>query len=77
VLTASGLTVAGLIAGSVIVETAFGIDGLGSLLVESILSKDYAPVTAIAVLIVIAFVTITTLIDFAQTWLDPRLRDRR
>lgn len=77
VLTASGLTVAGLIAGSVIVETAFGIDGLGSLLVESILSKDYAPVTAIAVLIVIAFVTITTLIDFAQTRLDPRLRDGR
>lgn len=76
VLTASGLTVAGLIAGSVIVETAFGIDGLGSLLVESILSKDYAPVTAIAVLIVIAFVTITTLIDLAQTRLDPRLRDR-
>ena len=72
VLTASGLTVAGLIAGSVIVETAFGIDGLGSLLITSILSKDYAPVIAISVLIVIAFVTITTLIDFAQTRLDPR-----
>lgn len=76
VLTASGLTVAGLIAGSVIVETAFGIDGLGSLLVKSILSKDYAPVTAIAVVIVIVFVAITTLIDFAQSRLDPRLRDQ-
>lgn len=74
ILTASGLTVAGLVAGSVIVETAFAIDGLGSLLVKSISSKDYAPATAIAVIIVVVFVTITTLIDLIQVRADPRLR---
>ena len=74
VLTASGLTVAGLVAGSVVVESAFAVDGLGSLLVRSVAGKDYSPVTAIAVIIVAVFVLVTTLIDVAQTVLDPKLR---
>ncbi|MEO5662663.1 MAG: ABC transporter permease [Nocardioides sp.] len=74
VLTASGLTVAGLVAGSVVVESVFAIDGLGSLLVKSVSSKDYAPVTAISMIIVAVFVIVTTTIDLAQVALDPRLR---
>lgn len=76
VMTASGLTVAGLIAGSIVVEEAFGIDGVGSMLVSSISSKDYPVVVAISTLIVIAFVVITTLIDIAQVLLDPREKER-
>jgi peptide/nickel transport system permease protein len=75
VLTASGLTVAGLVAGSVVVETAFGIDGVGAMLVKSVSSKDYAPTTAISVLVVMVFVVVTTVIDFVQTRVDPRLRE--
>lgn len=74
VLTASGLTVAGLIAGSVVVEPVFAIDGLGSLLVKSVSNKDYAPVIAISMIIVTVFVVVTTAIDVIQIALDPRLR---
>ncbi|MFG2966883.1 ABC transporter permease [Streptomyces sp. NPDC048288] len=74
VLTASGLTVAGLVAGSVIVETAFSVDGIGSLLMKSVTNKDYPVVMAISMLIVVIFVVVTTLLDLAQTVLDPRTR---
>lgn len=74
VMTASGLTVAGLIAGSIVVEEAFGIDGIGSMLVSSISAKDYPVVLAISMIIVVAFVLITTAIDLAQGLLDPRAR---
>ncbi|MEU9448894.1 ABC transporter permease [Streptomyces sp. NPDC048277] len=74
VMTASGLTVAGLVAGSVVVETAFSVDGIGSLLMKSVTNKDYPVVMAISMLIVVIFVAVTTLLDLAQTVLDPRTR---
>lgn len=72
VLTASGLAVAGLFAGTVVVEQAFSIDGIGGLLIRSVSSKDYAVVTAISMIIVVAFVVVTTAIDLVQAVLDPR-----
>ena len=76
VLTVSGLTAASLVAGSVVVESAFGIDGLGSLLVKSVSGKDYPVVSAASLVIVIVFVVVMTVLDIAQTALDPRLRRR-
>ncbi len=76
IVTISGLMLAGLIASSVVVETAFGIGGIGSLLVDSILTKDYNVVQAISVLLVVVFVVVTTVIDALQVALDPRLRSR-
>lgn len=73
VLTASGLTVAGLVAGSVVAESAFGVDGIGSLLLRSVLDKDYPVVLAIALLIVVIFVAVNMLVDLAQGLLDPQL----
>lgn len=74
VLTASGLAVAGLVSGTVIVEQVFSIDGIGALLVESITGKDYSVVMVISIVIVIIFVVITTAIDMLQSILDPRTR---
>jgi peptide/nickel transport system permease protein len=76
IITVSGLTVAGLIAGSIVVETAFGIGGMGSLLVQSVSAKDTNMVLAISLILVAAFVIATTLSDLAHLALDPRLRDR-
>ncbi|MBP2326455.1 peptide/nickel transport system permease protein [Kibdelosporangium banguiense] len=76
VLTVSGLMVGGLVAGSVVVENAFGIDGLGSLLVKGVLNKDYAVVNAVSLIIVVVFVVVTTVVDLVHTALDPRLRER-
>ena len=74
VLTASGLTVAGLVAGSVVVEKAFAVDGVGSLLISSVQNKDYPVVLAISMIIIVIFVVVTTLLDAAQLLLDPRTR---
>lgn len=74
VITSSGLAVAGLFSGTLVVEKAFGIEGIGSLLVDSIASKDYSVVTATSMIIVIAFVVIMTTIDLLQDVLDPLSR---
>jgi peptide/nickel transport system permease protein len=76
ITTVSGLTVAGLIAGDVVVEQAFGINGLGSFLVQSTLDKDFASVQAVALILVTAFVVINAIVDLWSLALDPRLRAR-
>lgn len=76
ITTVSGLTVAGLIAGDVVVEQAFGINGLGSFLVQSALDKDFASVQAVALILVTAFVVINVIVDLWSLVLDPRLRAR-
>ncbi len=74
VTTVAGLTVAGLIAGAVVVEEAFGLNGIGSLLVQSASQKDFAVVQAIALLLVATFVIANAVVDLVNGLLDPRLR---
>jgi peptide/nickel transport system permease protein len=73
ITTVSGLTVAGLIAGSVVVENAFALNGLGSYLVTSVEQKDFPVVQAIALLLVAAFVVINTIVDILYAVIDPRI----
>ena len=73
ITTAFGLAAASLIAGSVAVEFAFGIDGLGTLLIKAVSTKDYPVVLAISVIIVLTYVVVTTLMDWAHKRMDPRL----
>jgi peptide/nickel transport system permease protein len=70
----AGLTVAGLIAGAVVVEQAFGLNGLGSFLVQAASQKDFAVVQAISLLLVSTFVVANAVVDLANGVLDPRLR---
>jgi peptide/nickel transport system permease protein len=74
VTTVAGLTVAGLIAGAVVVENAFGLNGIGSLLVQSASQKDFAVVQAISLLLVATFVIANAVVDLVNGLLDPRLR---
>ncbi|MDL9978557.1 ABC transporter permease [Microbacterium candidum] len=73
VLTVAGLTIAGLIAGSVVVEQVFQLGGLGQTLVSSVQQKDFPVVQAICLVYVTAFIVLNTLIDIAYTLLDPRV----
>ena len=74
VTTVAGLTVAGLIAGSVVVENAFAVNGLGSYLVTSVEQKDFQVVQAITLLLVAAFVVVNTGVDMLYALIDPRVR---
>jgi peptide/nickel transport system permease protein len=73
VTTVAGVTVGGLIAGAVVVETLFQLNGLGSYLVSAVEAKDFPVVQAISLIFVTAFVVINTVVDFACSMLDPRI----
>ncbi|MGH3704455.1 MAG: ABC transporter permease, partial [Agromyces sp.] len=72
ILTVSGVLVAGLLVASSIVEAAFGLAGIGSLLVQSVDRLDFPVVQAIVLLIVTAFVVVNAIIDVLEPWVDPR-----
>jgi peptide/nickel transport system permease protein len=72
ILTVSGLLVAGLLVASSIVEAAFGIAGIGSLLVQSVDRLDFPVVQAIVLLVVTAFVVVNAIVDLLEPWIDPR-----
>ncbi|QIK64787.1 ABC transporter permease [Leucobacter viscericola] len=74
ITTVLGLTIATLIAGAVVVESVFALDGLGSLLVRAILQRDFAVVQAVILVLVVAFVVINAIVDFLYTLIDPRIK---
>ena len=72
--TVAGLTIAGTIAGTVVVESAFGLDGLGSLLVDAVTGKDFAVVQAVSLILVALFLVVNLIVDLAYPLIDPRIR---
>jgi peptide/nickel transport system permease protein len=74
IMTVSALTVASLLAGTLVVEYAFGLGGIGSLLDQSVQDKDSNVVLAIGLILVLVFVITTTALDLLQYLMDPRLR---
>jgi peptide/nickel transport system permease protein len=73
-VTISGLVVGYLLSGAVIVEYAFGLNGLGSLLISAVERKDFALVQAITLLMVLAFLLINLCVDLLYAVIDPRVR---
>jgi peptide/nickel transport system permease protein len=72
--TASGLSLAGLIAGATIVESAFQLNGIGSLLITSVNSRDFPVVQAVALILVASFALVNLAVDLMYSLLDPRVR---
>lgn len=74
ITTVAGLTIASLIALSAIVERAFALNGLGAYLIQAALSKDFAVVQGISLVLVMAFVITNTVVDVLYALLDPRVK---
>jgi len=74
VLTLVGLQLGGVLGGAVITETVFAWPGVGSLLVESIQSRDYPVVQGCVLLISVLYVLVNALTDLAYARVDPRIR---
>jgi peptide/nickel transport system permease protein len=76
VITILGLSLPGIIGGSVIMETVFGIPGMGQLLYQAVFSRDYN--LAMGILVPAAFLTMlgNFLADIAYAFTDPRVRLR-
>jgi len=77
-LSVIGLQVPAMLAGTVVIERAFDLDGLGSLLLTGVNSSDFPIVQAVALIMVTATVVINVGVDIVLAFLDPRIRlDRR
>jgi peptide/nickel transport system permease protein/oligopeptide transport system permease protein len=74
VITIGGLEFGALLAGAVITETVFTWPGIGRLLVQSILSRDYPVVQGAVLLIAVSFIIVNLLVDLVYGLIDPRIR---
>ena len=69
-----GLQLGLLLSGAVLTETIFSLPGIGRLMVDSILNRDYPVVQAGALFIALVFVLVNLLVDLSYAALDPRIR---
>lgn len=74
VITVIGDQAAGMLNGAVVVETIFGFPGVGKLMIDSILQRDFAVVLASIMVTAFAIFLMNILIDIAYAVLDPRIR---
>ncbi len=74
VITVIGDQAAAMLNGAVIVETIFGFPGIGKLMIDSILQRDFNVVLAAIMVTAIAIFIMNILIDIAYGLLDPRIR---
>lgn len=75
-LTITGLQLGQLLSGSVIVETVFSRPGVGRLLIQAILAKDYMTVQALILIIAIIYAVANFIVDILYPVLDPRVASR-
>ena len=71
-----GPAVAGLITGSIVVESVFGLPGIGRYFLTGALNRDYTLVLGVTVVYGSAIVVCNLLADLCYAWIDPRLRLR-
>jgi peptide/nickel transport system permease protein len=74
ILTMIGLQVAALLAGAILTETTFSIDGMGSYLVARINRRDYTAIQGAVVLFGLLVSLVSLVVDLIYAYLDPRIR---
>ena len=74
VVTILGPMFAGLVAGTFVVETVFGIPGMGKYFVTSITNRDYPVIMGTILLYAVLLVIANLLVDISYAFLDPRIR---
>jgi ABC-type dipeptide/oligopeptide/nickel transport system permease component len=74
ILTVLGITFGQLLAGSAVIEIVFGRPGLGKLLVDSILARDYPLSQGLVIVFLLVITTVNLVVDMSYGILDPRIR---
>ena len=74
VITVASDQLAGIVNGAVVVETVFGFPGIGKLMIDSVLMRDFAVVQAIVIVTALTVFTINILVDITYAIIDPRIR---
>ncbi len=68
-----GFTFAALISEAVVTETVFALPGIGRLVVQSILQRDYPVIQGVILVIVVLYLIVNLLVDISYRMLDPRV----
>jgi len=74
IVTVIGLTVALMIGGAVVTETVFGLPGVGSLVVNAVLRRDYPVIQGALLAVAAIYVVINLLVDLLYMAVDPRVK---
>ncbi len=74
VITIIGIEFSFFMGGLVVTEQVFNLNGLGRLLVDSVLYADYNMIQALVMIVVAVSVLVNLLVDLSYAWLDPRIR---
>ena len=74
IVTVIGIGIALLIGGAVVTESVFAIPGIGRLVVDAILRRDYPVIQGVTLLFSFVYVLVNLIVDLLYTLLDPRIR---
>ncbi|MDB4894759.1 MAG: binding-protein-dependent transport system inner rane component, partial [Firmicutes bacterium] len=74
IITVIGNTIAVLMGGAIVIETVFNIPGLGRLVIQSVLRRDYPLIQGAVLFIAVTYVLINLVVDVAYVQADPRIR---
>ncbi|WP_028022795.1 oligopeptide ABC transporter permease OppB [Enterovibrio calviensis] len=74
VVSYMGPAFVGIITGSVVIETIFGLPGIGKLFVNAAFNRDYSLVMGITILMGALFIIFNAIVDILLAWLDPKIR---
>ncbi len=74
IVTIIGIETGSLLSGAVLTETVFALPGVGTMLVQSILARDYPVVQGFTILIAMIFILVNLIVDLSYAYLDPRIR---
>ncbi|EKN70645.1 ABC transporter permease [Neobacillus bataviensis LMG 21833] len=74
ILTVIGQSFGGLVAGTIVVETIFGIPGIGQLVINSIAHRDFPMIQGVVLFVTVSYVFINLTVDLLYGVIDPRVR---
>jgi peptide/nickel transport system permease protein len=73
-LTAAGITFGTIVTGAVVIETVFSWPGIGRLMAEAVVQRDFPVVQALVLLTAIVVLLVNLLVDVLYAYVDPRIR---
>lgn len=74
IVTVLGLQVGNMLGGVIVIESVAGINGLGSLAVNSVLTRDYVTLQAYVLFVAVVIVIVTLIVDILYTVINPKVR---
>jgi ABC-type dipeptide/oligopeptide/nickel transport system permease component len=73
-LTAAGITFGTIVTGAVIIETVFAWPGIGRLMAEAVIGRDFPVIQGAVLLVAIVVLMVNLLVDITYAYVDPRIR---